>query len=112
MAPASTRALYASELIVDEGVIGLQGVRHAANAGDQVTGTKLIGASTSYFRPKGNDWLAAGEPPVFIEVVSVQLDVLAGRQDVFVERCRINVIQSRRQGGAHPLSGTRMNDTD
>jgi hypothetical protein len=102
----------ARKLVVDERVVGSQRVGDAARAGDKVAGPEPVLARAGRLGPERHDRRAAGEPPVLVVVVAVQLDRAIGRQDVLVECRGVDWVEHGRQLGADPLTGPGVDDAE
>ena len=83
---------------------------HPAAAGDEVARFQLVLAQSRSRRPQRDQRFSAGEPPIFVYIVIMQLDGRARGQDVLMERRGINRVELTCQLRADPALSMRVDD--
>lgn len=81
------------KLVIHQGMIGVERVSDTPQANDEISGLKRIRPLSGGPRPQRHPRRSTCEPPVFVEVVSMQFNRNACRKNVFVEGGRINRVE-------------------
>jgi hypothetical protein len=87
-----------------------QRMGHTPQTGHKVTRAKAILTRAGTFSPEGDKGMTARKPPVFIEVVPVQLYRCARGKHILMQRRRVDGIKFRGQGGIDLLALTGVDD--
>ena len=98
--------------MIHERVFRPQRVRHTAHEHHEIARFELIFPFARGRRPQRDGRMAAGEPPVFVNVVAMQLDIRARGERELMKRRRINRVEHLGQCGINPATLMSVDNTE